>query len=378
MNKKLMAVAVAGALAAPAGALAQTTIYGVFNVEYGFASQPNAGATPGTARHDAEAWNSGASRFGLKGEEKMGGGLAAFYQCESDVRFLGGTTTTSGSICDRNSAIGLRGGFGSVYFGTWDTPLKRVSGIVRITDETGWTGSQHVTLSPKTTGMRNFSNRPTATVNYDTPNLGGFSGSLQFTALNSTRDAAATAVAEGRNISLSGQYMAGPLAVVAGYEKGDENCAVSATNCAASAGSTVNDEATGWLLGASYVFGPLKVGFTYTNLEVKLAGVTTERPAWNLAGEWMMGGPHSLRVGYAQADDFEINGATQASSGAKQYQVRYNYAFSKRTAGYAAYVKVDNDTNGTFNLTGLTAGSIGAVTPGDSADVIAFGLSHSF
>jgi len=377
MNKKLMAVAVAGALAAPAGALAQTTIYGVFNVEYGFASQPNSGAAPGVARKDAEAWNSGASRFGLKGEEKMGGGLAAFYQCESDVKFLGGTTTTSGSICDRNSAIGLKGGFGSVYFGSWDTPLKRVSGIVRITDETGWTGSQLMTLSPKTTGMaRGFSNRPTGTVNYDTPNMGGFSGSLQFTALNATKDAADTSNTEGRNISLSGQYMAGPLAVVAGYEKGDENCAAS-SSCSAGAG-TVSDEATGWLLGASYVFGPIKVGLTYTNLEVKLAGVTTERPAWNLAGEWRMGGPHSLRVGYAQADDVEVNGATSASTGAKQYQVRYNYAFSKRTAGYAAYVKMDNDTNGTFNLTGLTAGSAAAVTPGDSADVIAFGLSHSF
>jgi len=384
MNKKLMAVAVAGALAAPAGALAQTTIYGFFNVEYGIASQPDH-PTSG-ARHDAEAWNSGASRFGLRGEEKMGGGLSAFYQCESDVRFLGGVVTqTSGTICDRNSAIGLRGGFGSVYFGSWDTPLKRVSGIVRITDETGWTGSQHITLSPKESGMRNFSNRPAGTVNYDTPNLGGFSGSLQFTALNQTRDAidvaapAGVTVVEGRNISLSGQYMAGPLAVVAGYEKGDENCAGTAGNCAASATTTVNDEATGWLIGASYVFGPIKVGITYTNLEVKIAGTTKERPAWNLAGEWMMGGPHSLRVGYAQADDLDINGATQASSGAKQYQVRYNYAFSKRTAGYAAYVKVDNDTNGTFNLTGLTAGSsTTAVKPGDSADVIAFGLSHTF
>jgi predicted porin len=307
----------------------------------------------------------------------MGGGLAAFYQCESDVRFLGGTTTTSGSICDRNSAIGLRGGFGSVYFGTWDTPLKRVSGIVRITEETGWTGSQLMTLSPKTSGMaRNFSNRNTGTVNYDTPNLGGFSGSLQFTALNATRDAAETSNTEGRNTSLSGQYMAGPLAVVAGYEKGEENCAVTAT-CAAGAG-TVSDKATGWLLGASYVFGPVKVGLTYTQIEVQLGATKTERPAFNIAAEWAIGGPHSLRVGYAAADDVEVNGSKQSDTGAAQVQIRYNYAFSKRTAVYAAYVKMDNKAAGTFNLTGLTAGSTAAVTPGDDADVIAFGLSHSF
>jgi hypothetical protein len=43
MNKKLMTVAVAGALAVPALALAQTatvSVYGYFNAEYGFAKQP--------------------------------------------------------------------------------------------------------------------------------------------------------------------------------------------------------------------------------------------------------------------------------------------------------------------------------------------------
>jgi predicted porin len=133
MNKKLMALAVAGALAAPAAALAQTTIYGTLKAEWGIASQPNTTAT--ATRHDAESLNSGASNIGFRGEEKLGGNLAAWYQCESDLRFLGGTSTTSGSICDRNSALGLKGGFGNFYVGTWDSPIKRASGVTRITEE---------------------------------------------------------------------------------------------------------------------------------------------------------------------------------------------------------------------------------------------------
>jgi predicted porin len=363
MNKKLMAVAVAGALAAPAVALAQTTIYGTLKAEYGFASQPNTGAN--ATRHDAEALNSGASNIGFRGEEKLGGGMAAWYQCESDLRFLGGTTQTSGTICDRNSAIGLKGGFGNFYIGTWDAPIKRASGVTRITEETGWTGSQHITLSSGA-GPANFSNRYEHTFNYDTPNMGGFTGSVQFTSLQATRNAVETAVAEGRVIGLGGQFATGPLAVVAAYETRDEN---------RSTGGTVASDDTAWLIGARYRIGPVTLGLTYTDMETDNgAGTTVERTAWNLAGEWQIGAG-AIRAGYALADDREGT-VKVANSGAKQYQIGYWHNLSKRTKAYAAYAKLDNDSAGVYNLTGLSTGT--NVFPGDSADVVAFGLFHSF
>jgi predicted porin len=365
MNKKLMAVAVAGALAAPAVALAQTTIYGTLKAEYGFASQPNTGAN--ATRHDAESLNSGASNIGFRGEEKLGGGMAAWYQCESDLRFLSGTTRTSGSICDRNSAIGLKGGFGNFYIGTWDSPIKRASGVTRITEETGWTGSQHMTLSSDA-GPAGFSERYTQTVNYDTPNMGGFTVSAQFTSLAATRDATEVTVAEGRVIGLGAQFATGPLAVVAAYEKRDENRADTVN---------VNAEDTGWLIGVRYRIGPVTLGLTYTDLEADNGtGTVIARNAWNLAGEWQIGAG-AIRAGYALADDTDVNGATVSSSGAKQYQIGYWHNLSKRTKAYAAYVKLDNDSAGVYNLTGLAAGGTN-VFPGESADVVAFGLFHTF
>jgi len=372
MNKKLMAVAVAGALAAPAVALAQTTIYGTLKAEYGLTvSQPNTAAN--ATRHDAEGLNSGASNIGFRGEEKLGGGMAAWYQCESDLRFISGSTRTSGSICDRNSALGLKGGFGNFYIGTWDSPIKRASGVTRITEETGWTGSQHMTLS-SAAGPSGHSERYTQTINYDTPNMGGFTASLQVTSLNATFNAVETAAVEGRAMGLGAQFATGPLAVVAGYDKRDENRAD---------GGLINSEDTAWLLGVRYRIGPVTLGFTYTNIEADDgAGTVVERPAWNLAGEWQIGAG-AIRVGYALADDTDVNGATVNSSGAKQYQIGYWHNLSKRTKAYAAYVKLDNDSNGIYNLTGLSAGSslsaanLG-VFPGDSADAVAVGLFHSF
>jgi predicted porin len=365
MNKKLMALAVAGALAAPAAALAQTTIYGVFNAEYGFASQPNNAAN--NPRQDAEGFNSGASRFGLRGEEKMGGGLTTWYQCESDVGFLSTSTSGGANICDRNSALGIKGGFGNFYVGNWDSPIKRASGVTRITNETGWLGSQHITLS-SANGPANFSARHTQTFNYDTPNMGGFSANVQFTSLQATFNATANAVAEGRVVGLGGQFATGPFAVVAAYEKRDENRAT---------GSLATSEDTAWLIGATYVFGPVKLGLTYTTMETQPTATTTvERTAWNVAADIKAGPQGTVRVGYALADDLE--GTTKvANSGAKQYQISYLHAFSKRTVGTIGYVKLDNDSAGTYNLQGLSAGAAN-VFPGDGADAFTIALSHSF
>ena len=88
MNKKLMAVAVAGALAAPALAFAQAStvqIYGKITYEYGIADQGN--GRPNVDYADSP----GGSAIGFKGEEKLGGGLSAWFQCESsaDVRAHG-------------------------------------------------------------------------------------------------------------------------------------------------------------------------------------------------------------------------------------------------------------------------------------------------
>src|SRR4026209_1644248 len=124
MNKKLMAAAVAGALTLPAGAaMAQTRtvqIYGLLNVEYApYVKNPN--HSSGAARRTTDELNSGASRIGFRGQEKLGAGLTVWFQCETDLQALDGGTDNEAEVfdtnsanqpswCDRNSALGLRGG----------------------------------------------------------------------------------------------------------------------------------------------------------------------------------------------------------------------------------------------------------------------------
>jgi len=374
MKQKLIAVAVAGIFAAPAVALAQSSsvqIYGTLNAEYGFAKGVTqaAGTTNGF-----DGLNSGASNFGFKGEEKLGGGMSAFFQCESDLKFLkGDLADTSGTLCDRNSAVGLKGGFGSAYIGSWDSPMKRLVATTRILGETGWHGVQGMLISNGGAFIGSFSTRNTNTLNYDSPKFGGFSFSAQTT---STKAAATvtTAGLKGRASSMSLNYAAGPMTVGLAYTKQDDN----AKRTAVTGGSD-----TAVVLGGTYTVGNAKIGLTY--VDGKADQSTTgelKRASWNLAGEYNLPGPHSLFAGYTRAGDTKASGtavgtaATGADTGAKEYQIGYRNTLSKRTMVGISWIYADNDRNatgysvGTNHATGLVAGS--------SSRVIATQIKHTF
>lgn len=375
MKQKLIAVAVAGAFAAPAIALAQGStvqIYGTVNAEYGFAKGSN------TATGRTNSWdglNSGASNLGFKGTEKLGGGMSAFFQCENDIGFLGGTSaagianlTAANGWCTRNSAIGLKGGFGSFFIGTWDSPLKSAVGSTRMLGETGWLGVQHMLLSNTGGWTGSFSNRNGNSINYHSPNFGGFSFQAQTT---STKAAATTVTAgrKGRTTSLGGKYAKGPLVVAGGYAVQDDN---------RSKAGLVNTEDKAWSLGATYDFGKPKVGFTYVDSKIEPTATTsTKRKSWNLAVEYDISGPGQLWVGYTKAGDAKTSVGGGASTGGKEIQVGYKHTLSKRTFAAVGYGRVKNDSLGTSYSVGGVGTGAGA-TAGGSTSVLVLQLKHAF
>src|SRR5688572_10824077 len=235
MNKKLMAAAVAGALTLPAGAaMAQTStvqIYGLLNVEYApYVKNPN--HSSGASRRTTDELNSGASRIGFRGQEKLGGGLTAWFQCETDLQFLDGGTDADKEVfdtnsandtawCDRNSALGLRGGWGNAYIGTWDSPTKRVTSATRMLNETGWLGVQRHLMTLAGWG---YSHRVTKSLNYDSPNFGGFSFAFQTTTTNADRNQLETGPdTSARIMGANAMYSAGPLVAGLGFARYQNN-----------------------------------------------------------------------------------------------------------------------------------------------------------
>ena len=102
MNKKLIAVAVAGIVAAPA-AYADISAYGRINNRIVIADND-----------DVNMENSG-SRFGFKGSGDMGNGMTAFARYEFGTNT--DTNKSGGGLSNRLSFVGLSGPFGSISLG---------------------------------------------------------------------------------------------------------------------------------------------------------------------------------------------------------------------------------------------------------------------
>jgi len=385
MNKKLMAVAVAGALGAPALALAQAStvqIYGKAVIEYGYVNQGN-----GKPNADIMQAPGGVS-VGFKGTEALGGGLSAWFQCESSADPRG---DTAAGFCTRNSAIGMKGGFGSVYIGKWDTPMKRVflrgevgaedTGLLGISDYLagGSTGAAAGGVAGRTLWQR----RQHDSINYDTPNFSGFQGHFAYSASNATATTNASTSAKPRIWSVAALYDNGPLSLGLGYERHNEFGATGGSN---------DDHA--WVLSGSYTFmGKVKVGGSYNKQNYDMgAGASVDKKGWTLGVDWNISGPHNLFVNYATADDVSgTAGATPglATSGVmpaagpntevRKWGVGYQHKFSKRTDAKLGYVRLDNDSAASYNLMGTNnTGTVAATRAGHNQDAWVMLIRHSF
>src|SRR5262245_4912887 len=124
MQKKLLTLAVAGALAAPGLALAQVEVYGFVNMSFGkfkYSEPTQAGVLSGVP--SVSKWDvaSHASNYGIRGRENVGGGTTMWFQIEQNAP-MERSNNVAITPASRNSAVGLQGGWGNVFIGQWTTP----------------------------------------------------------------------------------------------------------------------------------------------------------------------------------------------------------------------------------------------------------------
>jgi len=390
MQKKLIAVAVAGALGAPVLAHAQAStvqVYGNLYYEYAWINQ---GRFPNGDHVNVDMMQTPGSEIGFKGEEQLGGGLSAWFQCASTADMRG---QSQDGWCSRNSAIGLKGAFGNVFMGNWDTPFKRVGGINRIVNETGAFGASFLLTGGATTvnggatpGL--FSRRQNNSINYDSPSFSGFQVMASTSATNAaSANTSGMAGNKPRLWSLGLTYANGPLNIGGAYESHkDFNPAGVAT------GFSGTDK--GWLLAAGYQLGPVKLGLMYVDRKYETGvGTDLKVAAWNLGADWKIAGPHGLRAGYTRANDTKgsyvgtlagsgsmlVGNGGAGSTGANLWQIHYVNTLSKRTEATIGYARLDNKNNARYALGGV-GGTSAASAPAAGNDMHVWGISlrHRF
>lgn len=171
MKKKLIALAVAGALAAPVVASAQgtnVTIFGRVQAEYSlvdFAGSPSQGSLQDNSR---------SSRWGLHITEDLGNGFKANARLEQGLNAGSGSATTP-----REQWVGLSSNqWGDIKFGRVQSPFKDFAGGMTI-DPFAYTtlqaGGSGGTMSAGANGMGSGANTfVNSAIRYDSANIEGF------------------------------------------------------------------------------------------------------------------------------------------------------------------------------------------------------------
>jgi predicted porin len=386
MKKKLIAVAVAGALGVPGVALAQAStvqIYGTLILNYNYLDKGNAAPNVGSPKVDM--FNAHDTNIGFKGEEALGGGTSAWFQCESTMDVSGqGSANGSAAFCGRNSAFGIKGGFGNVYAGIWDTPMKIAMANFRPFSTSGAYGMGALMWNEAQSNIGNtaysFTRRQNNLWSYQSPNMSGFQVGAAFSATNeATAQTNASTIQKARLWGLGATYTNGPLIVGGGYEKhSDYNPGAQTTYTGG------ND--VGWSVGVAYTFmGTLKASLMYADAKYDLAGgKDLKHDAWSLHMDWAIAGPHRVRAGYTHANDTKgsaIGNVNQyvgnnGAGGTKAdlWALQYAFAFSKRTELNFGYAYVNNGDKGIYRLQTLGP----APAPGETQSAWVMGAKHSF
>jgi predicted porin len=352
MKKIISALALLALASSAAMAQSSVAFYGVLDlgvsVDRGGIAGSSTRITSGMATQ---------SRWGFRGAEELGNGLAAFYVIEGGIHADNGTSTQNNTLFGRNTAVGLRGDFGAVSLGVQDTPLFTTLNVVVDPLRNGIIRSNNL-MSP--TGFRAGNS-----ILYRSGNFGGFSGDLMYVAGEVAGDSAAA-----RAIGGSFGYTRGPLnARLAYHVKNNDSATVKNT-----------EQARNVLLGANYDFGPAKGFFGYgvgrglnsaplNNTAALFGGaapVASTDSSDLLLAVSVPFGPSTVIGSYVRKDDKTVH-----NQDAQQMGLAYMYAFSKRSDLYTSYALIHNHNGAAY-----TEGN--SEEPGTGNKQFTAGLRHRF
>ncbi|MDP3139570.1 MAG: porin, partial [Burkholderiaceae bacterium] len=320
MKKSLIALAIASAVSAPAfAATANVDVYGRMAFSLDYVDTNNLigdGADVVTGRDNV-------SRFGIKGTEDLGNGLAAIWQVEMALN----ANSAAGATSLRNTFVGLSNkSLGTVILGRHDTPYKMATGNLDIFSDTA---GDYNTIIGTTSAGTIYDNRATQTVAYMSPTWTGFSFAAAYVEAKNVEAGAADNV---QAASAMAKYVNGPIFASLAYET---------FSGAAGGGSTTTAETEAYKAGLGVKLGALQLGAVYEIIDSAAAASANERDAYYMNAMYSIGAV-DLKAAYGMAKD----GESAASTEMDYYVVGADYNLSKRTKLFGLYTSLANG-NGT-------------------------------
>lgn len=413
MQKKIIALAVAGL--ASSGAFAQTnvTIYGTADATFERASANSAAYGSTRERDSFSRVNSNSSKIGFRGSEDLGGGLKAIFQVENAVSM----DTNAGLVGGRDTFVGLQSDkWGTVRLGLQTTPTRALGGDVDMNaGATGPGGNSSIigkvlggnaliagtTVNTVTGAAFNnaaagynsgvFDTRLANAISYTTPTWSGFRAAIAYSAgenksLDSVKN---TATQVNTSVWDAGVfYNNGPIMVGLTHGSADQrrnSATFSGCTGIATALVCAADETSITRLAGGYTFGGgHKIIALYERNRADLNtavgvgdSVNITQNTWGVGGKFMASPALALIGQYYKTQDASIsNNSPDGATGIKFYELGLEYSLSKRTMLKASYTRMNNDKDvaADFNV-GAVGGGFGS---GASVTAWAAGIRHDF
>lgn len=342
MQKKIIALAVAGLVSGAAFAQSNVTVYGFADIAYEYNKGDNlkfSGLSDG-------GWSQ--SRIGFKGEEALGNGLKALFQME----YAASIDQNQGFNNVRQSWLGLSGNFGTVSAGRQYAPSFGLMGKFSANEVTN--------VNPMNLFYNEFSTMGTGggsrfnnSLKYVSPNFSGLTAQAIYGFGEKVGTQADTTDAQRYGVAVD--YANGPISAAVIYQAVDDD---------GSTGVTVKGN-DAWYIGAGYDFGAVKLVASYqkesndaTNRDPKL---------WSVGAIVPVSAAGKVRFEYAALDADKVGGEDKS----KGFGLGYTHDLSKRTVVYTYVSRIANQDQMAYgrNATG---------TAGENNTNFIVGVRHAF
>ncbi|MFM0028453.1 porin [Paraburkholderia madseniana] len=369
------------------------TLYGI--IDEGFNYNSNA---DGHRLYNLSSGVLQGSRWGLRGKEDLGGGLATVFVLESGFDVNTGKLGQGGLLFGRQAYVGLSSPYGTATAGRQYDSVVDYLGQFEVGDQ--WGG--YIAAHPSDNDNFNNTNRTNNAIKYTSPSLAGFT-------FGGVYALGGVAGSVGRNQiwSLGAGYTNGPLAAGVGYLNvrnpntsfyGAGGTVAPVTGGVPGSNFGASPVISGYAsarslqvigTGAAYTFGAATFGATYSNTQFRNLGDRTSGPvpAGGIAGTATF---NNVEVNFkyqitpawlaGAAYVYTKNNGANGSSGAKYNQgsVGTDYFLSKRTDVYL--VVTYQKASGTDSTGKEAVASINQLTPSTSNHqaAVRIAIRHKF
>jgi predicted porin len=389
MQKKIIALAIAGLASTAAFAQSNVTIYGSVDAGYTYRfdneNRVNGNAGNSTSRSSIDTGNSAGNRLGFKGVEDLGNGLKAVFLLEQGFNFDNGTQGQGGRMFGRQAYVGLTGGFGTAIAGRLYTPFFSLWSSV---DPFGaGTVGQARNIWSSGAGVDGLLDpvRVDNAVAYVSPNFGGFDVTLAYSNASAVSDSATVTTAGSNNAeNLNNNARNNTVyALLAKYSAGPVMVGFNAHRIAPGAGVTIATAAKSidnYTLAGTFDAKVVKVHALATYNMVDTNAARSDFTGSNyMLGLTVPVGKVNLKtsVGFSDYNGENFSGLRGQAT---QYAFGADYALSKRTNLYSAYSLIDGQSAraGTLMGTGDASNSGMAATGNPFQQGFTMGVRHQF